>query len=215
MAAFRLGETGGTGRRSQGRGGSGLPPAIFNRLPRASDIVPPYRCDLSVTMSHTILLYDGVCGLCNRLVQFILRRDPAGVFRFASLQSAVAERVLARHGVGARQLETVYVLVDAELPEERLLAQSDAVIFILRQLGRAELRSAGPPRAAVPTQAKATPTPTTGTTVWRVGAVLLNMTPRVIRDWGYGMIARNRYRMFGRYDTCPMPSEETRDRFLG
>jgi predicted DCC family thiol-disulfide oxidoreductase YuxK len=166
-------------------------------------------------MSHTILLYDGVCGLCNRLVQFILRRDPAGVFRFASLQSAVAERVLARHGVGASELETVYVVVDAELPEERLLARSDAVIFILRQLGRAELRSAGQPGAAVPTQATATPTPTTGTTVWRVGAVLLSMTPRVIRDWGYGMIARNRYRMFGRYDTCPMPSEETRDRFLG
>ncbi len=168
-------------------------------------------------MSHDILLYDGVCGLCNRLVQFILRRDPAGMFRFASLQSAEAERVLARHGVGASQLETVYVVVDAELPEERLLARSDAVIFILRQLGKAELRSAGQPRAAVPTPAKATPTPTptTGTTVWRVGAVLLNITPRVIRDWGYGMIARNRYRMFGRYDTCPMPSEETRDRFLG
>lgn len=164
-------------------------------------------------MSHAILLYDGVCGLCNRLVQFILRRDAAGMFRFASLQSAVAERALARHGVGASQLETVYVVVDAELPEERLLARSDAVIFILRQLGSAELRPAGQPRAAIPTPAKATPT--SGTTIWRVGAVLLNLTPRVIRDWGYGMIARNRYRMFGRYDTCPMPSEQTRDRFLG
>jgi predicted DCC family thiol-disulfide oxidoreductase YuxK len=158
-------------------------------------------------MSHPILLYDGVCGLCNRLVRFVLRRDPAGVFRFASLQSAVAGKVLTRHGVAASELDTVYVVVDAQLPGERLLARSDAVIFILTQLGRAELRPAGQQRAAVPTQATAT--------IWRVGAVLLSILPRAIRDWGYGMIARNRYRMFGRYDTCPMPSEETRDRFLG
>jgi predicted DCC family thiol-disulfide oxidoreductase YuxK len=169
----------------------------------------------SQTMSHPILLYDGVCGLCNRLVQFILRRDPAGVFRFVSLQSAVAGRLLERHGVEGSELDTVYVVVDAELPEERLLGRSDAVIFILRQLGRADHRSAGQARAAVPTQATATPTPTTGASVWSVAAVLLSLIPRVIRDWGYGMIARNRYRMFGRYDTCPMPSEETRDRFLG
>jgi predicted DCC family thiol-disulfide oxidoreductase YuxK len=171
-------------------------------------------------MSHPILLYDGVCGLCNRLVQFILRRDPAGIFRFASLQGAVAGRVLARHGVEASELDTVYVVVDAERLDEQLLGRSDAVIFILRQLGRAELRSTGQPRAAVPTQARPTPTPTpTPTpinrpTIWQLCAVLLRIVPRVIRDWGYGMIARNRYRMFGRYDTCPMPSKQTRDRFL-
>ncbi len=51
-----------------------------------------------VPMSHPILLYDGVCGLCNRLVQFILRRDPSGMFRFASLQSTLAAGILARHG---------------------------------------------------------------------------------------------------------------------
>jgi predicted DCC family thiol-disulfide oxidoreductase YuxK len=158
-------------------------------------------------MSHPVLLYDGVCGLCNRMVQFVLRRDPAGVFRFASLQSAVGERVLARNGVSASELDTVYLVVDVDLPEERLLGRSDAVIFILRELGGAELCSAGQPRAAASTKAMAT--------VWRVCAVLLSIVPRAIRDWGYGVIARNRYRMFGRYDTCPMPSEETRDRFLG
>ena len=49
-------------------------------------------------MPHPILLYDGVCRLCNRMNQFVLRRDPEGIFRFASLQSALAGRILARAG---------------------------------------------------------------------------------------------------------------------
>jgi predicted DCC family thiol-disulfide oxidoreductase YuxK len=163
-------------------------------------------------MSHPILLYDGVCGLCNRLVQFILRRDPAGVFRFASLQSPLAGRILGRHGADSGDLDTVYVVFDYELPNERLVARSDAVVFILKQLAAgAELRPAGQPGAAVPTQA----TPVTPRlTLWRGAGFLLQFVPRAVRDWGYGVVAHNRYRLFGRYDSCPLPSENTRSRFL-
>ncbi len=141
-------------------------------------------------MPHPILLYDGVCGLCNRLVRFVLRRDPAGVFRFAALQSPLAGRILARHGLDARDLNTLFVVVNAEHPDESLLPRSDAVIFILLRLGEA----------------------TRG--FWPITGFLLQLVPRVIRDWGYGVIARRRYRMFGRYDACPLPTEETRSRFL-
>jgi predicted DCC family thiol-disulfide oxidoreductase YuxK len=167
--------------------------------------------------AHPILLYDGVCGLCNRLVQFILRRDPGGVFRFASLQSSLAGRILARHGADAGDLDTVYLVVNAEQADEQLLARSDAVIFVLRHLGQASLRLAGPfgfaqgrlAKAPVPTQARAM-----ATAFWRVAGALLLVVPRTVRDWGYGVVARNRYRVFGRYDVCPLPSEATRDRFL-
>jgi predicted DCC family thiol-disulfide oxidoreductase YuxK len=158
---------------------------------------------------HPILLYDGVCGLCNWLVQFILRRDPAGVFRFAALQGELAGRILARHGANAGDLDTVYVVVDYELPEEHLLPRSDAVIFILRNLGAAELRSDRASGAPVPTQAGPT-----RTIFWRMMGHLLQLVPRPLRDWGYGVVARNRYRAFGRYDTCPLPTEDTRSRFL-
>lgn len=163
-------------------------------------------------MPDPILLYDGVCGLCNRLVQFILRRDTAGAFRFASLQSELAGGILARHGADSGDLETMYVVVDYELPNERLVARSDAVIFVLKQLGAgAGLRPAGQPGAAVPTQA----TPVTPRlTLWRPAGFLLQLVPRAVRDWGYRVVAHNRYRWFGRYDSCPMPSEDTRDRFL-
>jgi predicted DCC family thiol-disulfide oxidoreductase YuxK len=141
-------------------------------------------------MSHPILLYDGVCGLCNRLVQFVLRRDPAGVFRFAALQSSFAGSILARHGLDARDLNTLYVVINAEQIDEILLSRSDAVIFILRRLGGA-----------------------TGA-FWRMTGLLWQLVPRAIRDRGYSAVAKRRYRMFGRYGACPLPTESTRSRFL-
>ena len=86
-------------------------------------------------MSNPILLYDGVCGLCNRFVQLILRRDRNDFFRFASLQSALAARILARHGVSHNNLDTVYVVLNHELPDESLLSRSDGVLFVMKQLG--------------------------------------------------------------------------------
>jgi predicted DCC family thiol-disulfide oxidoreductase YuxK len=140
----------------------------------------------SQSSADPIVLYDGVCGLCNRLVQFILRRDQAGVFRFASLQSPLASRILARHGADARDLDTVYVVVNGDTPEELLLARSDAVLFVLAQLGG----------------------------IWGAGSFLFKLVPRALRDFAYSVIARRRYRVFGRSETCILPAPENRDRFL-
>jgi len=137
-------------------------------------------------MPHPILLYDCVCGLCNRLVQFILHRDRAAIFRFASLQSALAAGILARRGADARDLDTVYVVVNAGQADEQLFPRSDAAIFVLQQLGG----------------------------IWRVAAFILRLVPRSLRDWEYRLVARLRYRIFGRYDACLLPSEDTRNRFL-
>lgn len=142
---------------------------------------------------HPILLYDGVCGLCNRTVQFVLQRDRGGAFRFASLQSDVARRILANYGVSPSDLDTFYVVTDfargspVEVAQKQtLLARSDAAIFVLQELG----------------------------SIWRVAGGLLRMLPRSLRDWVYESVARRRYRMFGRYDACPIPGAETRNRFL-
>jgi len=138
-----------------------------------------------------ILLFDGVCGLCNRLVRFILRQDRAQVFRFAALQSPFAVKILTRHGVNPAALDTFYVVLNhdpkaAILPAERLLSRSDAVIFILSQLGG----------------------------LWRCAGPVFAALPGPLRDWIYRLISRNRYRMFGRYDTCPIPGPDVRARFL-
>jgi predicted DCC family thiol-disulfide oxidoreductase YuxK len=135
---------------------------------------------------HPILLYDGVCGLCSRLVQFTLRRDRNAIFRFASLQSALAARILTRHGASPGDLDTVYVVVDHDLPTEYLLSRSQAVLFVLKQLG-------GP---------------------WPLTASLLQFLPRFLRDPAYNIVARHRYRIFGRSELCALPSDQDRARFL-
>jgi predicted DCC family thiol-disulfide oxidoreductase YuxK len=137
-------------------------------------------------MPPPILLYDGVCGLCNRFVQFVLRRDRKATFRFASLQSALAGHILARHGSDPVPLDTVYVVLNYELPDERLLSRSEAVIFVLRQLGG----------------------------LARFAAHLLHLLPRFLRDGCYNAIARRRYRIFGRSEVCTLPTDQDRDRFL-
>jgi predicted DCC family thiol-disulfide oxidoreductase YuxK len=91
--------------------------------------------------------------------------------------------------VEVADLDTVYVVVNFDQDgegNESLLARSDAAVFVLGELGG----------------------------MWRVGAVVLGWLPRRLRDWGYRLIARSRYRIFGRYDTCPVPSESVRARFL-
>jgi predicted DCC family thiol-disulfide oxidoreductase YuxK len=137
-------------------------------------------------MPHSILLYDGVCGLCNRLVQFTLRRDREAIFRFAALQSPFAARILSRHGANPTDLDTVYLVLNHELPDESLLSRSDAVLFVLKQLGR----------------------------FWRAAALLLQLLPRFLRDLLYNAIARHRYRIFGRSDLCTLPSDADHIRFL-
>jgi predicted DCC family thiol-disulfide oxidoreductase YuxK len=133
--------------------------------------------------ANPILLYDGVCGLCNRLVQFVIRRDPNAHFRFASLQSDYAARVLRPRGLDPRDLNTIYVVEESTGP---LAQRSDAVIFILRKLGG----------------------------FWTAVALALRIFPKPLRDWGYGVLARQRYRVFGKFETCLLPETQYQDRFL-
>ena len=132
-----------------------------------------------------IVLYDGVCGLCNRLVQFILKRDIHDRFRFASLQSEFGDQLLKRHGYDSRDLDTFYLVTNHGKPTESVLMRSDAILEVVATLGG----------------------------VWKlagVGAVI----PKVMRDGMYSVVARNRYRVFGKSESCMLPSAEHRAKFL-
>jgi predicted DCC family thiol-disulfide oxidoreductase YuxK len=132
--------------------------------------------------ANPVLLYDGVCGLCNRLVRFVLKHDRQAQFRFASLQSAYAAGILQPHNLDPNDLDTVYVVQKSGA----LVARSDAVISVLNELGN----------------------------FWAAIAVVLRILPKSPRDWGYGVVARRRYRVFGKYETCPLPEKKYQDRFL-
>ena len=136
--------------------------------------------------NHSILLYDGVCGLCHRTVQFILKRDRGDSFRFASLQSDFAARLLQKHGLTRESLDTVYLVLHYGDPSERLLSRSQAGLAVMLLLGGG----------------------------WRRLALAGGVFPRFLLDFLYRGIARHRYRIFGKYPSCPLPTAERRAKFL-
>ena len=136
--------------------------------------------------SNPIILYDGVCGLCNRMVQFLLNPDRHGRLRYASLQSDFAAKVLQRHGIDPKDLDTLHVVENFEQPNERVLQRSDAVLRAGGELGG----------------------------FWSAATTLGKVVPRPLRDLAYRFVAQNRYRVFGKYDTCMLPDPSQRSRFL-
>lgn len=126
-----------------------------------------------------VLFFDGVCGLCNRFVDFILRHDRRRVLQMAPLQGETASRALSD---GDRaSLSTVVLLRGG-----RIYRRSAAVVRVLWDMGR----------------------------VWTIAGALLWCVPRPLRDIGYNLVASNRYRLFGKKETCRLPTPEERERVL-
>jgi predicted DCC family thiol-disulfide oxidoreductase YuxK len=126
-----------------------------------------------------VLFFDGVCGLCNRFIDFVISRDRGAVFRFAPLQGETARTRLPEADV--REVNTM-VLRD----EQGVFRKSTAAVRVLIRLGG----------------------------VWRILGGALWLVPRPLRDAGYSLVARNRYAIFGKKETCRIPSAAERGRFL-
>jgi predicted DCC family thiol-disulfide oxidoreductase YuxK len=132
-----------------------------------------------------LVLYDGACGLCSRLVRFVIRRDRAGRFVFASLQGAAGRATLARLGRPEPALDTMCV-VSSHRTAPVLLERSRAALFLAARLP--------------------------GPWSW-LGA--LGMLPRALLDGAYDLVARHRHGLFPGAEGCLVPRPEERDRFLG
>jgi predicted DCC family thiol-disulfide oxidoreductase YuxK len=132
-----------------------------------------------------LVLYDGVCGLCNRSVRAILKADCAEIFLFATLQSETGQKCLTRYGHSTDRLESLILVVDYGTPDEQVLLKSEAALFVARQLGG----------------------------WWRLWS-LPGFLPRSFLDRVYDLTARNRYRWFGKLEFCPLPDKRQRQRFI-
>jgi len=132
-----------------------------------------------------LVLYDGVCALCNGAVRFILRRDRTQRFVFAPLQSEPARELLSGAGIDASDVRTIYLVEDYAGPAPRISRRSRAVLAIAAHL----------------------------TWPWRWLAVL-RWLPSFLLDPFYRLVAWSRYRMFGKLDACAVPAPEWRGRFL-
>ena len=130
--------------------------------------------------NEIIVLFDGVCNLCSGFVQFVINRDPRGLFRFASLQSDEALPYLKDLQLPAGELSTVVLYENG-----RFYTRSTAALRILKTLS-------GAWPALYP-------------------AIVF---PRFLRDAVYNFIASNRYRWFGKQESCMLPTPELKSRFL-
>ncbi len=145
-----------------------------------------------------VVIFDGHCGLCSRSVRWLLRRDRGDRLRFVASESAQGAELVARLGVAeaGREMgrgdrsgtvsETILVVRDLGGPAERILGRSDAVVALLAALP-------GP---------------------WPAVGAALEWIPRPLRDLGYRLVARWRYRIWGRLESCPVPTPGERKRFL-
>lgn len=128
---------------------------------------------------QNIIMFDGVCNLCNGLVQFIIKNDSREKFKFASLQSSVASSLIDELSLDNNLETLVYVRNGIGLVRSR------AALAILVDLGG----------------------------LWTCG-YLFYCVPRFISDFVYRLIAKSRYRVFGKKEVCMIPTPETEHRFL-
>ncbi len=132
-----------------------------------------------------IVLYDGVCVLCDRSMKFLIEADVHKVLRYTPLQGETATAMRERHPEISDHLESVVYVRAAGGTVERVYQRSDAFIAILSDMGG----------------------------FWRIVS-WMRVIPRFIRNAVYDRIARNRYGWFGKMDECPVPPPEVREQFL-
>ncbi len=127
-----------------------------------------------------ILLFDGVCNLCNSLVNFIIRRDRKKRIKFAALQSSKGQQLLADNNLPVEEIDTVVYIA-----HNRVFLKSKAIVTLLVDIGG----------------------------IWKI-FYLLKVIPGFILDSLYDYIAAKRYRIFGKRNSCMIPSPDVAERFI-
>ncbi|PQL91835.1 thiol-disulfide oxidoreductase DCC family protein [Apibacter sp. wkB309] len=132
-------------------------------------------------MKTYIVLFDGVCNLCNSTVQFIIKRDTHNQFKFSSLQSEYGQNFLKERNLASNDFKSI-ILYE---PEVAYYTKSTAALKIAQNLGFP----------------------------YSLLSVFL-LIPSFIRDWIYSLISKYRYHLFGKKDSCMVPTPENKRKFI-
>jgi len=133
-----------------------------------------------INENKLIILFDGVCNLCNNSVSFIIKRDKKKRFLFTSLQSDAARDILLQFQLKNSEMDSILLIENGEVYQK-----SDAILKIVKYLNG----------------------------IWKMSYGLI-IVPKFIRDYVYIIIAKNRYRWFGKREVCMIPTKELQMRFL-
>ncbi|WP_378174951.1 thiol-disulfide oxidoreductase DCC family protein [Aquimarina sp. SS2-1] len=128
-----------------------------------------------------VILFDGVCNLCNGAINFIIKRDKNDVFRYASLQSEIGKKLAQERGIDASKLDTILLIE----PSMKYYHKSTAALRIAKQL------SGGYPLLSV-----------------------FLILPKFLRDCVYDIISKNRYKWFGKKESCMIPTPKLKALFI-
>ena len=131
------------------------------------------------------ILFDGVCNFCNASINFIIDRDSKGIFKFAALQSEVGQELLKKFGLKTNDSESRTFDSIVAIDGYKVYQKSDAALEIARRMDG----------------------------IWKIFYVF-KIIPAFLRNPVYDLVAKNRYRIFGRTDACRIPTPKLKARFL-
>jgi predicted DCC family thiol-disulfide oxidoreductase YuxK len=131
-------------------------------------------------LSHPVILFDGVCNLCNASIQYVIKHDKKRLFRFASLQSLFGEKILKDHNLPNDTFNSFILLNN-----NKIYTRSTAALLVAKKLS--------------------------GFIKLSYGFIIV---PKFIRDFAYNIIAKNRYKWFGKKEACWLPTPELKGLFF-
>jgi predicted DCC family thiol-disulfide oxidoreductase YuxK len=135
----------------------------------------------NLPFNKKIILFDGVCNLCNSAVQFVIQHDKKDVFRFVALQSKLGQEILKHIGINTSNIDSI-ILYE---PGIAYHYKSSAAIQIAKSLGE----------------------------FWHLGTIF-KIIPTAIRNQIYDYVAKNRYKWYGKKESCMIPTPELKAKFL-
>lgn len=136
-------------------------------------------------LGRDIVFFDGQCVLCNGVIKNVLAADKDKHFLICAQQSDMGQKLLSRHNIDLGSLASIYVITNCGTKEESILKRGRAVQYMLKNLKP-----------------------------YRPLAAVMSVFPPPLVDLGYRFVANIRYRVFGKTETCMMPTPEDREQIL-
>lgn len=131
-------------------------------------------------LTYKIILFDGVCNLCNSSVNFVIRNDKKRIFKFSPLQSNYGQQFLKKHSISTIDTDSIILIVN-----DKSFTKSTAALHIAKHLSG----------------------------LYPLLFVFI-IVPKFIRNWVYDYIAKNRYKWYGKKESCMIPTPELKERFI-
>ena len=136
---------------------------------------------IQLTENKKLILFDGVCNLCNSSVQYVIKHDKKNKFLFTALQSETGQQLINQYGIDTSKTDSILLYT----PKKGVVAKSTAALTIAYHLGFPN----------------------------NILSIFL-VIPAFIRNWVYDYIAKNRYKWYGKKESCWIPTPELKSKFL-